>query len=169
MGTPVTLKAGALGAPATNPGFFYPVDFPPLEEGTPIPGASEYLSNIADGTDSYIQIGYNLVVEPGNMIGPTNQGVDALVAKDPNAYWNGREIVNSDFPGFSSPRMIIVPMYDPNSPPDSGRNTVTVIGLGSFFVLGMQGMNVTGIFIEMITDGTQGSGNTMLRGARLCG
>ena len=167
LGQPVVLKAGSLGAPATDPSFFYPVDFPPLNRGTPIPGAQEYLNNIINGAGSPIYINDILQVEPGNMIGPTNQGVNALMSMDPGARWNGSEVVNSAYPGFSSPRILKVPLYDPNYAPDSGRNTVQIIGLAAFFLQGMQGKDVMGVFLEMTTSGSFGNGYSFLRGVRL--
>ena len=167
IGAPVVLKAGELGAPATNPGFFYPVDFPPLELGTPVPGAQEYLDNIVNGSDYLISIGQTLLVEPGNMVGPTAQGVNDLISLDPNAYWDGSGVAGSDYAGFSSPRIIKVPLYDPNYPPDSGRNTVQITKLGAFFIEGISGRNVTGRFIEITTAGNPGSSSSMLKSVRL--
>ena len=167
LGTPVVLKSGVLGAPATDSGFFYPVDFPPLNQGTPVTGAQEYESNIINGSSMDIFIGDELQVEPGNMVGPTQQGVNELISMDPGAYWNGTMIANSAYPGYSSPRIAKVPLYDPNLAPDSGRNSLTVIGLGAFFIMGIQGRDVTGIFLEITTNGNQGGGNTYLYGVRL--
>lgn len=166
-GAPVVLKAGSLGAPATNPSFFYPIDFPPLNRGTPISGASQYRKNISYGSDCRVCIGDEIQVEPGNMIGPTKQGVQELIAQDPGAYWNGTCVVNSQFPGSSSPRIVKIPLYDPGLAPDSGRNSITVIGLGSFFLVGLQGKNVVGVYMEKMTDGTFGNGYSFLRGTRL--
>ena len=50
--------------------------------------------------------------EPGNMVGPTTQGIDDLIAQDPTAYWD--EDTNSvDSPyGTGSPRIFPIPLYD---------------------------------------------------------
>ena len=37
---------------------------------------------------SVVHMGDPIVAEPGNMVGPTNHGVDDLIARDPNAYWD---------------------------------------------------------------------------------
>ena len=29
-----------------------------------------------------------LLMEPGNMVGPTTQGIEDLIAQDPDAYWD---------------------------------------------------------------------------------
>ena len=169
IGTPVMLKSGTLGAPSTSPGHFYPIDFPPLNKGTPITGAKAYEDNIAWGSKDFVEIGDQLQVEPGNQIGPTKHGSNQLIAQDPYAYYDegSGTIQGSQFPGNSSPRTVKVPLYDPDYPPDSGRNYLDVIGLASFFVVGLQGNDVIGIFLEITTPGKFGEGNTTLRGTRL--
>ncbi|MBD3385127.1 hypothetical protein GF407_09385 [candidate division KSB1 bacterium] len=167
VGTPVVIKAGKTGAPATNPSFFYPIDFPPMNRGKPVRGASAYEDNIMYGTRFTVKIGDQIQVEPGNMTGPTKKGVDYLIDLDPNAYWNGHEVVGSNYPGFSSPRIIKIPLYDPDNPPDSGRKFIDCIGLGAFFVQAMTGKDVVGIFLRTITDGQTGNGYSYLRGVKL--
>lgn len=169
LGDLVVLKTGYLGAPGAPSSFFYPVDFPPLNKGTPIPGAQEYWDNILTGSDGPIEIGDMLQLEPGNMVGPTRQAVLELIAMDPNAYWDGgsNTIKASDFPEFTSPRVCKVSMYDINFPPDPGRNYVTVVRLGAFFLEGMQGKDVHGRFIAITTSGDWGPGDTDLYGVKL--
>lgn len=169
LGDYVVIKSGELGAPGTNPGFFYPADYPPTNKGRPITGGSEYRSNVENGCDGTVEIGDVLQIEPGNMVGPTKQGVDAIIRWDSGAYWdlNSNSIQGSNYPGYTSPRICIVPLYDERYPPDSGRNTITVTGLAVFFVEGIQGKNVYGRFIEMLTHGIWGSGNTYLYGVHL--
>ena len=166
-GAPVVLKAGLLNAPATNPSFFYPIDYPPLNKGTPVTGADAYRHNIMYGSGCEVGLWDEIQVEPGNMVGPTAQGVNDLIALDPCAYYSGGEIVNSWYPGTSSPRVVKIPLYNPNDPPDSGRNTITVIGLGAFFLEGSQGKDVIGRFMHKVTDGTIGNGYSFLQGVRL--
>jgi Flp pilus assembly protein TadG len=168
-GTPVTIKAGYLGAPATNAGFFYPVDFPPINRGDPLTGAQVYQDNIIYGSQYDVFIGDYLMVEPGNMIGPTHQGVVDLINQDPGAYWDAslNMVQGSAFPDGRSPRIIKIPLYDPDFPPDSGKNTVEVIGLAAFFLEGWQGQNVIGVFMYMFTNGTSGDGYSFLMGAKL--
>ncbi len=166
-GAPVVIKSGSLGAPSTEPSFFYPVDYPPLNRGNPETGGDVYRENIIYGCDGFVSIGDIIQVEPGNMIGPTKQGLQDLIAMDPYAYWDGDHVANSQYPGASSPRIVKIPLYDPNLPPDSGRNTIEVIGLASFFVVGLQGNDVIGIYMEKVTDGRFGSGYSFLMGTRL--
>src|SRR5580765_655485 len=51
-------------------------------------GGSEYRWNIANCNTTVMGFNELLLMEPGNMVGPTNDGVDDLLAKDPNAYWD---------------------------------------------------------------------------------
>ncbi|MBN1894449.1 hypothetical protein JW906_08135 [bacterium] len=166
-GTAVVLKAGDKGAPGTNPSFYYPICFPPVNRGDPITGASIYEYHIVNGTDCTVSIGDEILVEPGNMVGPTRQGVDALIAMDPQAAWDGTRVTGSLYPDMTSPRIIKIPLYDPDLAPESGRNTIIVTGLASFFVTGMQGNNVIGIFLKKVTTGRFGYGNSLLKGVRL--
>ncbi len=133
-GLQVVLKVGPPGGTIT-PGFFYAVDFPPLNRGTPITGAAQYQQNISTcGPGSYVEIGDQLQVEPGRMVGPTKFGTEALIAQDPTAYWDGAcGCVNSPY-GATSPRMIRMAFFDPRLPVVSGRTFVTVVKIGGFFV-----------------------------------
>lgn len=169
VGERTDLKIGDPNDPnaITNSGYFYPVDYPPINSGDPITGGSEYEYNIYYGTSSMVYIDDILLIEPGNMVGPTSQGVNALIAEDPFAYFDGEKICNSDYEGFTSPRIVKIPLWDPDYPPDSGRNTLEVVGLAAFWLEGIQGRTVTGTFIEITTAGKPGNGNSTLRGIRL--
>lgn len=170
LGELIILKAGDPngGASGTGPSVFYPVDFPPVNKGTPITGATAYEDAIVNGSSMSIDVGDILKVEPGNMVGPTGQGVDYLISQDPGASWNpSMNQVVSTYPGYSSPRIIKIPFYDPCCPPEPGRDTVTITRLGAFFLEGMQGRNVYGRFIEEITSGTFGPGPSGLYGVKL--
>ena len=167
VGDPVVIKAGS-SAITGVPSYYFPVCYPAVNRGNPNTGASIYEYTLANGCDDEVFIGDVLMVEPGNMVGPTRQGIDDLIGLDPEAYWSSGRIIDSDYTGFSSPRIIKIPLYDPDYPPDSGRNTITVTGFAGFFVQGMQGGgDVVGIYIGMTTGGRPGLGNSLLRTARL--
>jgi hypothetical protein len=174
-GERATIKAGELGAPSTNSSFFYPVDFPPVNQGTPETGADKYKENIIEGSDSEIGINDILQVEPGNQVGPTHQGVTILIGTDPDAYWDPAfgeygGVVNSNAGpdgSSASARVVVIPMYDPNEPPDSGRNTITITRLGVFFIDSFQGRDLKGYFMEAWAQGSLGGGNSMLKGVKL--
>ena len=60
-------------------------------------GGSDYRANISDCNGIAIPIGTMLESENGNMIGPTAQGVSALIALDPSAQWDPvtKSVINS--------------------------------------------------------------------------
>jgi hypothetical protein len=154
-GLQVTLKVGNPQATITQ-GFFYAVDFPPLNRGTPATGSSNYRDNISTcGPGSFVAIGDQLQVEPGNMVGPTTQGARALIDLDPTASWDAGCgcVVNSAF-GPSSPRLIRIGFFDPRLPVVSGRNYVTVIKVGGFILEGIgAGGDATGYFTQVLAFG----------------
>jgi hypothetical protein len=110
-------------------------------------GAAFYRENIAECNSAVFNYLGDMTPEPGNMVGPTNQGVDDLIAKDSNAYWD--EDTNSVVSDMNpSPRVFPIPMYDPEFYQDgktNGRNaTLRMANWIGFFVEGRQGNNVFG-------------------------
>jgi hypothetical protein len=169
LGQLALIKAGSSDPPDASTSFFYCVDFPPINKGTPITGGDEYYDNILTGSGITIEIGDRLQVEPGNMVGPTAHGVDYLIDQDPDAYWDPatNTIKGSLFPEFTSPRVCKVSMYTETDPPASGRDEVVVVRLGAFFLEEMQGKDLYGRFIKITTSGTPGEGDSDLVGVRL--
>jgi hypothetical protein len=171
-GDVVLIKSGDdKSAPSRTACWHYPVCFPPKNRGIPETGAQIYEQNIKEGTKYWIYKDDILEIEVGNMVGPTKSGVDYLVNQDPNAYWNGSAIVGSEYSGFSSPRIIKIPLFDSGMTPNLGRSELTITGFASFFVLGIQGKDVQAIFLEITTIGTPGDnlGSNSLRMVRLIG
>jgi hypothetical protein len=75
--------------------------------------------------------------------------MDELVAMDPSASWDAgsQSVINSAW--ARSPRIGLVPMFDPTLPPNSGRNYVTITKIGAFFIESTgPGGEVTGRFID---------------------
>jgi hypothetical protein len=112
-------------------------------------GGDFYRENIANCNQSRIVRGTKIIQEPGNMVGPTIQGIEELIAKDPDAYWDtGCNCVKgSKFTG-QSPRLFPIPLYDPEFTADghsNGRSGDYVIAnfLG-FFVTRVQGNGIQG-------------------------
>src|SRR5438128_664004 len=78
-------------------------------------GADYYRDNISGCNTTLVHWGDLMQQEPGNMDGPTNQGIDDLIARDPGAYWdNSCNCVKGSAYGGSSPRIAPIPLYDPN-------------------------------------------------------
>jgi hypothetical protein len=144
-GLRLTLKIGD----AKNPGQMSSGWFQPLAlAGT---GGSEYRDAIGGCAPGTFTIGQYLTTEPGNMIGPTRQGVEDLVALDPGAYWDTSK--NPPHGGVSgsafavSPRIAPVPLIDIQeymSRDPSGRDTVLITNIFGFFIEGMDGKDVAG-------------------------
>lgn len=154
VGTQVVLKQGD-PHDTIAPGEFNPIDFPPANKGTPVPGGDEYRTNIAGCTGSSntdVGVGDWLKTEPGNMTGPTKQGVQDLMTQDPGAHWDSstQSIVGSKMSDpLSSPRVALIAFYDPRDPPTSGRDTLQIYQLGAVFIEGVSGGgDVTARFIK---------------------
>jgi hypothetical protein len=155
VGLQITLKVGNPQS-TIAPGLFFPVNYPPLNYPgeNPLTGADWYREWIGDCEPYPVEIGDHLQVEPGNMVGPTKQGMDNLIALDPGAYWDSTHNVVAGSAFATSPRICLVPLFDPTLPPESGRNWVTVTRIGAFFVEETgPGGEVTGRFLEQTTTG----------------
>lgn len=155
VGLQVQLKIGNPHDVIT-PSFFHAVNLPPLHSpyGAPVPGASQYRWNIGNCSPFDVEVGDSLAVEPGNMQGPTRQGVQQLIDQDPGAYW---DISNSTVAGSAfakSPRIVKIPFFDPHSTPDPGRTYVVISKIGAFFIEGVRANGtVTGRFMDLGTTG----------------
>jgi Flp pilus assembly protein TadG len=106
-GTGLTLRAGTGAQP--NPSFYYSWKMPGDT------GGDFYRENIANCNTAIITWGDLITQEPGAMSGPTIQGIDALIAKDPGAQWDPscKCVINSLFGGSTSPRIFPIPLFDP--------------------------------------------------------
>ena len=120
-------------------------------------GGDYYRDNIANCNQFVIPIGspdpFYMIQEPGAMGGPTIQGIDDLIAKDPDAYWEGGPglpgcncMKNSRYGGHNSPRIFPIPLYDPVYYATGKAN-----GRNADFKLA----NVLGFFVERTSSGNQ--------------
>jgi Flp pilus assembly protein TadG len=110
-------------------------------------GANYYEDNIRSCNQRTVSYGTIVQQEPGNMVGPTNSGIDDLIAQDPTAYWD--DVTNSvKSPLGRSPRVFPIPLYDPDffqGGFTTGRNaTLKVANWIGFFVEGRKGNEVYG-------------------------
>ena len=97
-------------------------------------GGAAYRRNICSCNASVIDLETEYLIEPGNMVGPTFQGVEALIAQDPDAYWDeGDNRVVSDF-GEDSPRLITVALFDPSEIQKGGRQLIRFNNFARFFI-----------------------------------
>jgi hypothetical protein len=85
-------------------------------------GGNFYRENIAMCNSSMMHSGDKIIQEPGDKSGPTIQGIEDLIAKDPNAHWDtGCNCVKgSAFP--ISPRVFPIPLYNPQYYADGKKN-----------------------------------------------
>src|SRR5712692_1498057 len=113
-------------------------------------GGDDYRNNIANCNSNLVTLGDKMTPENGNMVGPTQQGTNDLIAQDPNAYWDAscNCVKGSAFP--VSPRIRIVPLYDPvvyAQGRQSGKSGPQ-----------LQVVNYLGFFIESMSGGNQVTG-----------
>ena len=138
-GTPLMLRAGTGNniSPSMYWSWKMPGDI----------GGDFYRDNIANCNQSVFGYGTPMNPEPGNMVGPTAAGIDALLAKDPDAYWDTtyNAVVSEMHP---SPRVFPIPLYDPEYYADgkaNGRNaSLRMANWIGFFVERRSGNNVYG-------------------------
>jgi len=138
-GTLLTLRAGT--GNNIEPSMYYSWAMPSNT------GADDYDLNISGCNTTVVHWGDSMTQEPGDMTGPTNHGIDDLIAKDPNAYWDTakNEVHTSMNP---TPRVFPIPLYDPDYyqlGKVNGRNaTLKVANWIGFFVVARNGNQVTG-------------------------
>jgi Flp pilus assembly protein TadG len=155
LGRRVVLKQGG-PSDAIAPGVFQPVRIPRYDGNST--GGDDYRDNISSCSGIPIGIGDVLESENGNMIGPTRQGVNDLIAMDPGAEWDSatNAVVNSCAQAStpcapSSPRVVAVPVYDTavyDSTRRQGLPTFTIVNILGFFIDRMQGNDVVGYLTE---------------------
>jgi hypothetical protein len=100
-----------------EPTFYYSLSIGVGGDQVPggLTGGAAYEWNIANCNTTIIGITEIVIQEPGNMMGPTIDGAQALMAKDPGAYWDAtnKKVAGSAFPAGKSPRVFPIPLYDP--------------------------------------------------------
>jgi len=115
-------------------------------------GGDYYEENISGCNASVIQMGITMVQEPGAMEGPTIHGMEILMAKDPDAYWDDEQNrVVSEF--GQSPRVFPIPLYDPDLYQEGKQNgrTATLVARNwlGFFVEDITGNEVRGRIVPI--------------------
>jgi hypothetical protein len=116
-------------------------------------GGDFYRDNIANCNQARFGYKSPMNPEPGNMMGPTVDGIDDLLAKDPHARWDDgkKKVVTDQNP---SPRIFPIPLYDPEFYADgkaNGRNaSLRMANWVGFFVEGRDGNNVFGRIVPIL-------------------
>jgi Putative Flp pilus-assembly TadE/G-like len=105
-GQELVLRAGT--GDEINPSFYYSWKMPDDV------GGDFYRENIANCNQSIMRWKDIIIQEPGDKTGPTIQGIEELIAKDPAAVWDTSCVCvkNSAYAGVS-PRVFPIPLYDP--------------------------------------------------------
>lgn len=172
-GRPVELKLG--GPDDFQPGWYYPWDVPQVT-GQPDVGADRYRWNIRNCNPSVIAVGELHWVEPGDMNGPTKLGVDDLQALDPDTYWDpftGKVEGSKWDPNWEgSPRIGVIPTFDPSRPFDPGNQPIEFTNFIAVYfsdvVAGGAAQRVRGIILYPFgVAGGDPSINTMARFVQL--
>ena len=143
-GLKLTLKQGASNDPsALASGWFMPLAFPNDK------GGDDFRDNIAGcyPTPAYVGGTFKTQTEPGNMIGPTKQGVNLLIERDPGASWDTstNKVIGSAF--AVSPRIVPIPLINVDkyiADGKAGRTDVDIVNILGFFVNRMNGNDVEG-------------------------
>lgn len=167
-GTRVILKIGTPQNSAQNTstlpsiqqesGHFFALDF----DGS---GAAGYRQAIEGESPYPVTRGDTIALEPGNMVGPTVQGVGALLDADPNSSWNAAASLPEsdrfhagDGSWMNSPRVIRIPVYDPEAALSNGKTGMVVDGFAGFWIESIEHHlgTVVGRYIPMRAFGQAG-------------
>lgn len=115
VGLPLTLRAGT--GDNINPSFYYSWKMPGDT------GGDFYRENIANCNQSVMRFEDLIIQEPGDKTGPTIQGIEDLIAKDPNARWDlSCNCLKDSAYGGNSPRVFPIPLYNPKYYADGKSN-----------------------------------------------
>lgn len=158
FGKGYTMKYSPKDSGLTGPG-----NFGALQLGKS--GASNYLENIIEGYPERLEVGDEIPTEPGNMAGPTVEGVNSRI----NACNHEPKCTYDHFVKGCS-RLLLVPVID--SLYVAGRNTVVLTGFAAFFLdeaaseeivtddgVKEDSCRVTGRFVRWAADGDLGNIN----------
>ncbi len=132
-----------------NPSFYYSWKMPGDT------GGDFYRDNIANCNQDTVTWGTPMIQEPGNMSGPTIQGIQALIDKDPNAYWDSssKMVKGSAYTG-QSPRVFPIPLYDPFYYADGKANgrpaSFKVANFLGFFADHVSGNEIYGVITNIV-------------------
>ncbi len=132
-------------------------------------GGDDYRTNIQICAPERIYCQDLFGVEPGNMIGPTIQGVTGLIGPNPDTFIEMGKYQDSEGNiSDTSHQLLVVPVWDTcavvgfcpdNELPDSGANLqIEVIGFAMIFIEGLQGNNVMARLIWVSSCSSSGGG-----------
>ena len=150
VGTPLTIRAGT--GNNINPSMYFSLAM------TDDTGGSDYRNNIMHCNKTHYHWGETEVLEPGNMMGPTTQGISDLIAQDTvGAHWvasagtHGQVQNSAGQLVTTNPRIFPIPLYDPAFY-DAGKRNGRTADLRTanwicFFADHVAGNNIVGIIV----------------------
>ncbi len=147
LGTQLVLRGGT--GDQISPSFYYSWEMPGDI------GGDFYRENIATCNQSVVTWGTSMTQEPGDKSGPTIQGIEALIAKDPSARWDTdcKCVKGSNTTG-QSPRVFPIPLYDPYYYADGKANgrvaSFRVANFLGFFADHVEGNRIYGYITNVV-------------------
>lgn len=155
VGEMITLKFdnGSLNNFSPKEGWYQIIRFGPVNRGGPeCPGGDCYREWIPGCEPYLVMEGDTMELELGAKVGPTDQGLQELLDRDPNAYYDAATgtIQGSAYP--VSPRLIKAAVYDPSE-------GIYDLGTGSNKYLTVEKIVV--VFLEYKTGTAEVSGRFM--------
>lgn len=165
-GTTYTIKYGPGPGTDAHNGNFNAVALDPEDRG-----AKDYLDNIKYGSSGWITIGGDITTdddwidtEPGNMAGPTKEGVNYLVGQDLHDW----DYYQSNGGIEMSSRLVTIPVIE-SMVDINGRELVHVIGFVRVFLENALGIgndvDVYARFVKIATPNSKTGGNAQDYGA----
>jgi hypothetical protein len=139
--TPGTLTTLKYGNPDLAPGNFAALSLSGTDD-------TAYMNDIMYGYQSTLRVGQDVLTKPGNMAGPTADGIRYRVSQCHDACTYDSFVTGC-------PRVVIIPVYKDQE--YNGRDALTICGFASFFVkdvlTGSDKDTIEGYFIETIAEG----------------
>jgi len=162
VGDPFFFQPGKLGQDPLLSDFYCPVCFPPMNRGTPREGLRTFSRNLRNGSNSEMYISDVFKFETSIVKCVTANLINQWIDQDPTAYWDGSKVVGSSYPGYSSPRILKIIIYNPLNPPTKDDPRIHAVGLAAFFFVLGYCDQIIGRYIKITTEGVVGDGYTYL-------
>jgi len=156
LGEQITIVLANGGQTDFGEFWYYSVCLPPVNKGNPDCGGDTYRDWMCEGcldSSFTVEPGDTLLVEPGKKTGPNDDGLDCIIATDPDATWDDATgtVVNSAFP--ISPRIVKAAFFNPAiglTDAGNGRKRMEVAKIFVLFVEGSSGGDqITGRFMRL--------------------
>jgi hypothetical protein len=147
-GTPLTTYQSVTLKLAPAQGFVGPGNWEPMAMGytaSSDTGGANYRSNIEYGYQGIVTIGDSIYTETGNLVGPTQQGINYRLSGGSTSDATGTAVDHT----LNDPRVIEIPVVDFNDP--NGKSQVPLVGFAELWITSVQGNgNITCEFITQV-------------------